>query len=75
MMLASCDNCLHRQARACELGLAPDKGELLCKKYSMTVSFRNKIIDVMRKDIQREVSRVTLQVTAERLEGSTAFAG
>lgn len=75
MPLASCNNCVHSQVSGCELGLAPDKGEILCKKYSMTVGFREEILKVMREELQKETSRAVLQVRLRKMEESTAFAG
>ena len=41
MKLASCDNCAHRAASNCALGMTPPEGEFLCHRYAMTTTFRD----------------------------------
>lgn len=75
MMYASCKNCCHSQLGACELGLKPDDKELFCKKYSMTVGFREEILRLMREDVQKEISRATVMIRMRKAEEAQAFAG
>lgn len=74
-MLASCDNCIFQSEGFCSLGATPKAGELLCEKYSMTLEFRESILDAMRKDIQREIQAAVLKVRVEELEKAQGFAG
>lgn len=76
MLMASCKNCCHFQTQAsCELGLKPDSGDLLCKKYAMTIGFREELLRLLRADVQKEVNRAVLGVQLKRAEESQAFAG
>ncbi len=76
MMLASCKNCCHfAAANSCELGLAPDSGEHYCKKYAMTVGFREEILRLARADLQRDINRAVLQVKVRQAEATSGFAG
>lgn len=74
-MLASCENCVFRQAAQCELGVKPDEGELYCKQYKMSEAFRDQILALVRKDVEREISRATLMIQMHQAEDNTAFAG
>lgn len=75
MKLASCDNCAHRQASTCTLGMAPATGEFLCPRYAMTEAFRDEILALARKEFQKDVNQAMLHVSVIRAERSQAFAG
>ena len=75
MMYASCKNCCHLQGASCELGLKPDQGELLCKKYSMTIGFREELLRLMREDVQKEINRSVMAIRLQKAEAAQAFAG
>ena len=76
MMYASCKNCCHLVgATGCELGLKPDEGQLLCKKYAMTIGFREELLRLLRADVQKEVEMAVLKVRLQKAEEAQAFAG
>lgn len=76
MPYASCKNCCHLQAASgCELGLRPDDGQLLCKKYAMTVSFREDVLGHLRREIKAEVNRAVIGIRLREAEEAQAFAG
>jgi hypothetical protein len=75
MKLASCDNCAHRANAACSLGLAPNEGEFLCHRYAMTTAFRDEVIELARKEFERDVNQALLEIAVARAEKDKAFAG
>jgi len=75
MKLASCDNCAHRANDACSLGLAPNEGEFLCHRYAMTTTFRAEVIELARKEFERDVNQAMLEVAVLRAEKEKGFAG
>jgi len=75
ILLASCDNCAHRKADACTLGMAPATGEFLCPKYAMTEAFRDQVLGLARVEFQKDVNQAMLEISVLRAERDQAFAG
>ena len=75
MKLASCDNCAHRKASSCTLGMTPAEGEFLCHRYVMTVAFRDEVVEMARQEYKREVNQAMLHIAVARAEKEKAYAG
>jgi hypothetical protein len=60
---------------SCSLGQGLAEGQILCDKYSMTLEFRNEIIDAMRADIHKEIQATILKVRLSEMEKTQGFAG
>lgn len=75
ILIASCDNCAHRKASLCSLGMTPQTGEFLCPKYAMTEEFRDRIVTLARKEFAKDVNQAMLEISVLRAEKDKAFAG
>jgi hypothetical protein len=75
MKLASCDNCAHRVATSCSMGLAPPDGEFLCHRYAMTTTFRDEVVEAARQEYKRDIDQAMLHIAVARAERDQAFAG
>ena len=75
MKIASCDNCAHREASSCGLGMAPPEGEFLCHRYAMTTSFRDEVVEMARREFKRDIDQAMLHIAVARAEKDQAFAG
>ena len=75
ILIASCDNCVHRKAASCSLGQTPEPGEFLCPRYAMSEGFRDQILVHARKEFQRDVNQAMLEISVIRAEKDQAFAG
>lgn len=67
-MLASCDNCAFRSQGICSLTRTPDAGNVLCNRYQMTDTFRERILDLLRRDVEKQVNAVLLRFRVEQVD-------
>lgn len=67
-MLASCDNCANLRQGICSKDRAPEAGNVLCPIYTMSDTFRARLVDLLRKDVEREVNAVLLRFRMEQVD-------
>lgn len=62
---ASCANCKHNVEGKCELKLKPDERGL-CDRYEMCEEFRKKVVQLMMKDVMKQIKSIEIPRKSRR---------